>query len=255
MATSHPKDSLLPHRNSTGGPLPVLRLALERANGGRRWRMSAGFLIHAALLATVLLLPVLITKPSNPEPPGRTIIVFAPPRGQPTGTPGATGGNGYGTPQPHRVPDLSGRPQLPVAIEAGIGPGPDVGLGPGPVGQGVPGGSEFGVPGGTGPGVNPPAPQQPIRVGGRLRAPRLLQRVEPEYPLLALRAGIEGDVLLDAVLGADGRVAQVTVLRGHPALAAAAAAAVRQWVYEPTYLNDKPVPVALEIVVQFRLRR
>lgn len=46
----------------------------------------------------------------------------------------------------------------------------------------------------------------------------------------------------------------IEVTPGHPALVAAATNAVSQWIYEPTYLNDQPVPVILNVVVEFRLQ-
>jgi protein TonB len=94
-----------------------------------------------------------------------------------------------------------------------------------------------------------------VVVGGKIQPPRLLERVEPEYPLLAQRAGIEGEVVLEALLSADGRVEQVRVLSGRPLLATSAQAAVEQWRYEPTTLNGRPVAVLLRVTVQFHLRR
>ncbi len=61
-------------------------------------------------------------------------------------------------------------------------------------------------------------------------------------------------VRMQAVISADGRVAELTVYSGDPILAAAATEAVRQWRYQPTLLNGRPVEVVTTIDVIFTLR-
>jgi TonB family protein len=63
----------------------------------------------------------------------------------------------------------------------------------------------------------------------------------------------QGTVVLECVIGTDGRVTDVRVLRGVPLLDAAAVAAVQQWVYEPTRLNGQPVSVFMTVTVRFGL--
>ena len=75
----------------------------------------------------------------------------------------------------------------------------------------------------------------------------------PAYPVLAKQARIAGTVKLDALIGPDGHIQNLTVVSGHPLLIEAAMSAVRQWIYRPTYLNGKPVKVATEIIVNFNL--
>ena len=96
-------------------------------------------------------------------------------------------------------------------------------------------------------------PRAPVRVGGRVREPRLISRVEPKYPALARQTHIQGAVVIDAVLDESGNVVEMKVVSGHPLLLQAAVDAVKQWKYEPTYLNDVPVAVQLNITVTFRL--
>ena len=60
---------------------------------------------------------------------------------------------------------------------------------------------------------------------------------------------------LSAVIGRDGRVKEVSLLDGEPALAQAAIDAVRQWVYRPTLLNGEPVEVRTTVDVDFTLRQ
>jgi TonB family protein len=101
----------------------------------------------------------------------------------------------------------------------------------------------------------PPAPPADrVRAGLDIRLPRLLERVEPEYPRLALRAGIECVVVLEAVIGKTGSVADATVIRGcRLGLDDAALDAVQQWQFEPSWYNGRPVEVVATFTVRFRI--
>ena len=92
-----------------------------------------------------------------------------------------------------------------------------------------------------------------VPVGGIVKMAKLLFRVEPVYPVLARQMRVAGVVELEGVIGIDGRLVQLRVKAGHPMLARAAIDAVRQWVYEPTTLNGKPVEVIAPITVTFIL--
>ena len=94
---------------------------------------------------------------------------------------------------------------------------------------------------------------QPVRVGGNVRQPTQLRRVSPIYPQDAQAARVQGVVILEAVIGVDGRVDDARILRSIPLLDQAAIDAVRQWEYTPTLLNGAPVPVIMTVTVQFTL--
>ena len=79
--------------------------------------------------------------------------------------------------------------------------------------------------------------------------------VAPIYPDIARHAGVQGAVVLEAILDATGRVESVRVLGSQPLLDDAAVRAVRQWRYTPTELNGVPVPVLMTITVRFSLER
>jgi protein TonB len=83
--------------------------------------------------------------------------------------------------------------------------------------------------------------------------PKLLAAPDPVYPPLAKQARIQGDVLIDAVIDANGQVAEMQVVSGHPMLITAALDALRRWRYQPTILNDEPTSVQLVVTVRFRL--
>ena len=76
----------------------------------------------------------------------------------------------------------------------------------------------------------------------------------PLYPAIAQSARVQGIVIIEATIGADGRVTDVTVLRSIPLLDAAALTAVRQWEFSPTLLNGIPVPVIMTVTVNFTLQ-
>jgi protein TonB len=137
--------------------------------------------------------------------------------------------------------------------------------------EGVPGGVEGGVPGGVVGGVvgglisdlapppppppplPPPVARAPVRIGGEIKAPALVHRVEPEYPAIAVQAQVQGVVILEAVIDLQGRVEDVRVLRSIPLLDKAAIAAVRQWRYSPLLLNGTPERFVLTVTLSFSL--
>ena len=116
------------------------------------------------------------------------------------------------------------------------------------------------------PHVAPPAPApapkpaeaaatRPLRVSSSVELAHPISRVDPVYPQLARQMHIQGVVELQGVLGTDGRIHELKVLRGHPLLIKAAVDAVMQWVYSPTILNGQPVEVQAPITVTFTLRQ
>lgn len=83
----------------------------------------------------------------------------------------------------------------------------------------------------------------------------LLSRVDPVYPEPARRAGVSGTVVLEAIIGPDGRVRHVRVLQGlSHGLSEAAAEAVRRWQYRPARGGEGPVASRKQVRIEFRLR-
>ncbi len=101
----------------------------------------------------------------------------------------------------------------------------------------------------------PPSPPVagPVRVGGAISAPMRTHDVRPIYPPIAQSARVSGVVILEAVIGEDGNVRDLKVLRSIPLLDQAAVDAVRQWRFTPTLLNGQPVPVVMTVTVAFNL--
>ncbi len=125
---------------------------------------------------------------------------------------------------------------------------------------GIPGGQPGGVIGGVLSGAAPPAPidsapKGPIRVGGGVKAPRLIFGPEPVYPVLARQSRIAGAVVIDAVIDTQGNVVEMRTVSGQPILVLAAMEALRHWKYEPTILGGEAFPVQLLVTITFESRR
>jgi TonB family protein len=101
----------------------------------------------------------------------------------------------------------------------------------------------------------PPASAGVVRVGGNIKQPAKVFNVAPVYPASMQAAGLEGVVKLDVLIATDGTVVSTRVVGAqvHPAFAAAAAAAVRQWKFTPTLLNGQPVEVEMTASIAFNL--
>lgn len=105
------------------------------------------------------------------------------------------------------------------------------------------------------PKPEPKKPQEPVRVSSELQEARLIHKVAPVYPELAIRMRVSGVVRLEAIVAEDGTIRQLQVLSGHPLLAPSAREAVSRWRYRPTILGGVPVPVVTRIDVNFTLGR
>lgn len=110
---------------------------------------------------------------------------------------------------------------------------------------GVPGGRPGGQIGGTGTNVLP--------VSGYDRPPRLVRQAKPSYPHDAFLRKIEGEVLLEILIDASGRVVHARVLRSIPLLDASAIQAVSDWRFEPALKHGRPVPALGRATVRFSL--
>ena len=99
----------------------------------------------------------------------------------------------------------------------------------------------------------PPSRSDPVRVGGNIKPPTKVRDVRPAYPPSARQARVQGVVILEVTIAADGSVIDARTIRSIPLLDAAAVDAVRQWQFTPTLLNGVPIPVRHTVTVQFTL--
>jgi protein TonB len=131
------------------------------------------------------------------------------------------------------------------------------------------GGADLGIPGGVDYGAAGGYPKDligralyevigdeaaPLRAVGEVKMPKLLKRVEPDYPEIAQQARVQGTVILEATTDIFGRVVSINVLRSVPLLDEAAVDAVRRWIYEPMVINGRPRGVTFTVTVRFELK-
>jgi protein TonB len=143
---------------------------------------------------------------------------------------------------PARAAELMRRaPQLPGGSGSGNSPTEPAG----------------GVAGGIGnqPPPPPPPPKAvaPVRVGGAIKQPVQTKKVEAVYPSIAQKQRVQGIVIVELVIGPEGKVTAAKILRSVPLLDQAAIDAVRQWEFTPTVVDGTPVPLVLTVTVNFTL--
>jgi protein TonB len=207
----------------------------------------------------LIALSVLVATEQMPEIP--TMMAFVAPAPPPPPPPPPPPAPNVERQTAKPVP-TTGAAVIPIEAPSQIAPEPAFDAGE----EGIPGGVEGGMPGGVLGGIigglpteppppppPPPAPRGPIRVGGEIKPPILLHRVEPIYPPLAVAAALQGTVILEAFVDEQGVVQDVKVLRSQGVLDRAAIEAVKQWRYSPVILNGRPEKFILTVVLTFRL--
>ena len=85
------------------------------------------------------------------------------------------------------------------------------------------------------------------------KKPRRKRQVEPEYPVIARKAGIEGSVTVTVLIGKDGKVEAIGQVVGNEIFHEAAKAAAMKTEFTPALQNDKPVKVWVSLPFKFRL--
>jgi protein TonB len=264
------------------GPVPEPELHIETrvvsaprrsTSGMARVLWPASALLHAALLVAVIVVPLLRSE-ALPTPARETRAFFVAPGSPavplpPPPPPAARVAADARTASRPRVPparlaaaSFRASVDAPEPIVAAVA---DTGLGnpdenaPRAESGGVPGGMPGGVPGGIVGGVVvasvavPPAPIVPVRVGGEIKEPKKIRHVDPVYPQVAVAAHVHGNVVLECLVDPQGRVTEVTLLRGVSILNSAAIDAVKQWRYTATLKDGVPVSVLLTVTVTFQL--
>ncbi|HEY3121414.1 MAG TPA: energy transducer TonB [Vicinamibacteria bacterium] len=229
-------------------------------HGGSRARWVASLAAHSIGLVAVVALPLLrpddlpapvagaraffvqpaLAPPPPPPPPPPRAAAAPRPKAQ------AAAPRTQALIAPAHIPDQVKPEQVVEAAQAAGEAGGVEG--------GVPGGVVGGVIGGLPEAAPPPPPPSRVRAGIEVKEPTKIKNVDPVYPDLAVRANIQGVVILQLTIMPSGRVAEVRVLRSIALLDAAAIEAARHWVYTPTLLDGVPVSVDMTVTVRFNLR-
>ena len=124
----------------------------------------------------------------------------------------------------------------------------------GGIGNGRGGGIGSGDGAGFGPGSGGGFGGGAFRVGGGVSQPSVLLKVNPEYSEEARKAKFSGTVLLQLIVGVDGKAHDIKVTRGvGMGLDEKAVEAVAKWKFSPGKKNGQPVPVYATVEVNFRL--
>ena len=212
--------------------------------GTQRWyTVPLSILVHVVVVAGVVIVPVMAVD-ALPAPSSVMAFVVVPPYLPPPPPP---------PPPPSPPPPLQGSGALEKSrSEPNFDPNSVDGIEAGVV-SGVAWGIVGGLLGAPSPPLPPPAGTT-VRVGGNISRPIKVLDVIPVYPPDAEAVGVQGVVILQAIIGESGEVTQVTVLRSIPLLDEAAIRAVRLWVYRPTLLNGVPVAVVMTVIVNFTLQ-
>jgi periplasmic protein TonB len=243
----------------------VFRMAAGSSRSDRRWRsLPVSIALHGLVFAFVALLSVrTLNETPDPPPP----LVFLQGNAPPPPLGDATPAPDRAVPQQEILPVTLTEPE---ELRPQTQPGPDeTGV---PTTRGIEGSAtretsgdpdgrkDGGAPSGLSgsDGREGPSAGDSTRLfvpGGDVTEPRLLYRVEPSYSEIARKLRLEGVVVLQAIISADGRIEEVRVVKSaHALLDADAVAAVEQWRYRPATLKGRPVRVSLTVTVEFRLR-
>ena len=89
--------------------------------------------------------------------------------------------------------------------------------------------------------------------GSSSASPKVIKRVNASYTAEALRAGVQGSVMVEVTIDPQGKVSDTKVTRSIPLLDSAAVAAARQWEFTPTIIDGKPVPAIATIELSFNM--
>lgn len=245
------------------------RLFVEAQDDHRRTGFSTSITAH--VVGALVLVVVLITQSSQPllvrvgshmvMPVMMSMLPVADvPAPAPASRPVEASARQAMSPEPAAAPEINNdAPPAPIEAPATIAPETGRESSVAGVEGGVAGGVAGGVVGGVVGGVpSSGGASGPFRLGGggaaSIRAPRKIKEVKPVYPQSALPEQARGSVIIEAIIGTDGKVQDAKVLQSIPALDQAALEAVRQWEFAPSLLNGVPVAVIMTVVVNFAIQ-
>jgi protein TonB len=241
-------------RKSVSVPVPDLELKqIDSRPPLGLGLLSFSILLHAGLALAVVVVPILAGDGLPTPPSGLRVFFAAPMVIAPPPLPPPPAAVSRIRKEPPSVPSFTAPTETPedVVPEKAA----DLGISGAEAG-GVEGGAPGGVVGGI---VEPlpeivPSPPPPVHVGGGIQEPKKLKHVDPVYPEIAVRASVQGNVVVECVVSPRGRVTDVRIVSGIPLLNEAAIAAVRQWVYTPTLVDGVPRVVIMTVTVHFRIK-
>ncbi|MGA8307991.1 MAG: TonB family protein [Candidatus Acidiferrales bacterium] len=96
-------------------------------------------------------------------------------------------------------------------------------------------------------------PEGPVKIGGNVKEPKLINSVAPIYPASARSSGVQGDVVIDTTIDKTGKVVKMHVVSGPLMLRGSALDSLKRWKFEPSSLDGEPVDVQMQVTIKFRL--
>ena len=226
-----------------------------QVSSSKRWTMLASISLQFAVAGVVMVLPLLhpevmpfrmeapkVVMPLMPKPPVPVVERESTAAGSSVALPGVT--------RPALLPSL-----LPSLYPV-VGDPPVAAIGSGiRMTDALPDG--IGVGGGKGPIVSvvARAPIVPLHVSTGVLQGMLLAPIRPVYPAIAKAAGVQGAVVVEAVISRKGTIESLRVVSGPLMLQQAAMEAIREARYQPFRLNGEPTEVETTITVNFRMGR
>jgi protein TonB len=230
---------------------------VSEISSSRRWATLASIGLQVVVAGVVIALPLLhpevapfrleapkVWMPLMPKPPVPVVQVQREPAASSSSNmaaPTATRRLILTSSLPSRETVVADAPPLaPFGSEMGT---PD----------GLPNG--VGVGDGHGPVVSVAPAKAPV---GRLRISSLsegmlIAPIRPVYPMIAKAAGVQGTVVVEAIISRTGTIESLHVVSGPPMLQSAALEAIREARYQPYRLNGEPTEVETRITVNFRM--
>ena len=228
-------------------------------SGGRiksksRYWMIVTFSLNAAIVATLILIPLIypealpknsltasISAPPPPPPPPMKVVPVK-----------MVSEIDQGLHAPTKIPkDIKMvKEEAPPSTSVGV-----VGAGMGASTGGAAGGVFGGMGAGTAPVINvaKPKPTGPARISSGVMQGQILQKTQPVYPPIAKAAHMQGTVTLHAIISKTGTIESLTAISGPEMLKGAALDAVKSWRYKPYLLNGEPTEVDTTVIVNFNL--
>lgn len=256
----------------------------EHADGRHMGRaFSTSVIVHGVAVALLLLIMALQPPAADPvyTPPEKYDLVFV----QSVGPGGGGGGGGNSSPAPPAKIEMKATLPKPPVIEpvkpatpppptlmapvqmtavvptpgtlSGLAAAPSAGIGTGGGGgTGIGTGTGSGTGSGIGPGTGGGFGGGAMRPGSGVSNPTILRQVDPKYTPDAMRAKIQGIVELEAVVGTNGVITEIRVIKSLDrafGLDEEAMRTARQWLFRPGTYQGKPVPILVVIQMEFRL--
>lgn len=228
---------------------------VSHVSSGKRWTALASVTLQCAIAATLVVIPTLHPErlvSGLPAPPALTPLPPKPAlrveRAQASSAPSST----------NIIPSVA-RPVLPPLFP-GRSPFTDEAPPTTVIGMnmpdGIPAALSIGTEGhGTKVSVAPArtAAPKPMRVSEGVSVGMLMMPIRPVYPAIARAAGVQGTVVVTAVISRTGMIESLRVVSGAPMLQNAAVEAIRAARYQPYRLNGEPTEVETTITVNFRM--